>query len=148
MDGRRPEPVLSSLRGPLRAMGSVVLPAPDALDEEGWLRAESIMEHALAPRPSGVKRQLRLFLRVVNLLPLLSTGRTLSGLSLDRRAAFLQGLERSSLQPLRRGLWGVRTLLFMGYYTQDQVRREIGYRASPEGWSGREESRTPEVDAS
>jgi len=139
MGGSRPEPVFSTLTGPLRAIGSVVLPGPDALDEEGWRRAEAIMEHAVAPRPASVKRQLRLFLRLVNLLPLFRTGRTLSRLPPARRAAFLRRLERSKLTLLRRGLWGVRTLLFMGYYTQESVRKRIGYRASPGGWSSREE---------
>ena len=93
------------------------------------------MEHALAPRPEGVKKQLQLFLRLVNVLPLVTTGRTLAKLPLKRRAAFLQRLQRSPLLPVRRGLWGVRTLIFMGYYTQDDVRREIGYRADPWGWT-------------
>ena len=37
-------------------MGAVVLPATEALDEEGWRRAQGIIEHALATRPAGVKR--------------------------------------------------------------------------------------------
>jgi hypothetical protein len=119
-------------------MGSVVLPGPDVLDEEGWRRAEAIMEHALAPRPAKVKRQLRLFLRLVDLLPLFTTGRTFQRLSPPRRAAFLRGLERSRVALLRRGLWGVRTLLFMGYYTQFSVREGIGYRARSGGWKARE----------
>ena len=131
------EPALSSVRGPLRAIGSVVLPSPDALDPEGWRKAEAIMEQALNPRPTKVKRQLRLFLRLVNLLPLFSMGRTLTTLSLERRVAFLERLQRSSLQPLRRGLWGVRTLIFMGYYNQDSVRENIGYAAHLRGWKGR-----------
>ena len=130
-----PDPVLSSLGGTLRAMGSVVLPHPDALDAEGWKQAEAIIESALAPRPSGVKRQLRLFLRLLNLMPLPSSGRTFEKLSLEKRAAFLARLQRSRLKPLRRGLWGVRTLLFMGYYTQAPVRGRIGYAADPRGWA-------------
>lgn len=137
MHGSLPAPVLSDLTGPVRAIGDVVLPGPEALDEEGWRRAVAIMEHALASRPDGVKRQLRLFLRLVNLLPVLATGRTLSALPPARRASFLQSLERSKIMLLRRGLWGVRTLLFMGYYTQESVRESIGYRASPGGWSDR-----------
>ena len=135
MDGHTHEPVLTSLQAPLRAIGSVVLPSPEALDEEGWLQAEAIIEKALAPRPSGVKRQIRLFLRLVNLLPTLTTGRTLVKLSPDRRVAFLRRLHRSPLMPLRRGMWGIRTLLFMGYYNQDRVRQEIGYGADPWGWT-------------
>jgi len=135
MDGPESEAVLSSLQDPLRAIGSVVLPSSEALDEEGWIQAEAIIEGALASKPQGIKRQIRLFLRLVNILPVLSTGRTLVGLPLDRRAAFLRRLHRSPLMPLRRGLWGIRTLLFMGYYNQDRVRQEIGYGAVPWGWT-------------
>lgn len=135
MDGYGSEPVFSSLREPLRAIGSVVLPSPDLLDEEGWIEAENIIEGALASKPKGIKRQIRLFLRVVNLLPILTTGRTLVGLPVERRSAVLQGLHRSRLMPLRRGMWGIRTLLFMGYYNQDRVRQGIGYAADPGGWS-------------
>lgn len=94
-----------------------------------------IIERALASRPTGVKMQIRLFLRLVNLLPVVSTGRTLVRLPLDRRASFLERLHRSRFMPLRRGLWGIRTLLFMGYYNQEMVRNRIGYSANPCGWT-------------
>jgi hypothetical protein len=137
MAGNGTDPLIPPLRGTLRAIGSVVLPDPEALDAEGWRRAEAVMESALAPRPSGVKRQFRLFLRLLNLLPLPSTGRTFGKLPVERRADFLARLERSRVQLLRRGLWGVRTLLFMGYYTQGPVRERIGYGADPRGWEAR-----------
>jgi len=135
MDGPGNESVLSSLQDPLRAIGSVVLPCSDALDEEGWNRAERIIEGALASKPPGIKRQIRLFLRFVNVLPILTTGRTLTRLPLEKRATFLQRLHRSPLMPLRRGMWGIRTLIFMGYYNQDRVREDIGYAADPRGWT-------------
>ena len=68
-------------------------------------------------------------------LPFFRTGRTLSKLPLEKRTAFLQRLHSSPLMPLRRGLWGIRTLIFMGYYNQDSVREEIGYGADPWGWT-------------
>ena len=134
MDGPGDESVLSSLQNPLRAIGSAVLPSSEALDDEGWAEAERIIEGALASKPAGIKRQIRLFLRLVNFLPILSTGRTLSKLPLEKRAAFLQRLHRSPLMALRRGMWGIRTLIFMGYYNQDRVREGIGYAADPGGW--------------
>ena len=137
MDENVVQPVLPPVRGPFRAIGSVVLPSPDALDDEGWARAESIVERALTSRPPSVRRQVRLFLRMVNLLPILRTGRTLVGLPLDGRARVLERIQYSRLLLLRRGLWGIRTLLFMGYYTQDSVRHRIGYRATAGGWVAR-----------
>lgn len=136
MDGPGSESVLTSLRDPLRAIGSVVLPFHEGLDEERWNVVVGTIERALATKPFGVRIQVRLFLRAVNVLPILGWGRTLVNLPLDRRAAFLRRLQRSPIMPLRRGLWGVRTLLFMGYYTQERVREEIGYAASPWGWTG------------
>ena len=132
-------PVFTSLSGTLRAMGDVVLPVSDVMDEDVWQRALSIIEHALATRPAGVRRQIRLFLRLVNLLAFLTSGRTFQRLSPERRASLLERLQRSRLLPVRRGVWGIRTLLFMGYYLQDPVRERIGYRARPGGWLAREE---------
>ena len=148
MAGSGSESVLSSLQEPLRAIGSVVLPSSPALDGEGWDEAERIIEGALSSKPPGMKRQIRLFLRLVNFLPVLTTGRTLVSLPPDGRAAFLRRLHRSPLMPLRRGLWGIRTLLFMGYYTQDRVRQEIGYGADPWGWTGHFGGELPESELS
>ena len=92
--------VLDSYSNTLRAIGSVVLPYPEALDDEGWAEAERIIEGALAPKPPGIKRQIRLFLRVANILPVFSTGRPLVKLPLKRRSAFLEKLQRSRLMPL------------------------------------------------
>jgi hypothetical protein len=126
--------VLDSYSNTLRAIGGVVLPYPEALDDEGWAEAERIIEGALAPKPPGIKRQIRLFLKLVNLLSVFRTGRPLVKLRINRRLAFLEKLQRSRLMPLRRGMWGIRTLIFMGYYNQDWVRAGIGYSADPRGW--------------
>jgi hypothetical protein len=134
MGGSGNASVLTSFEATIEAVGSVVLPSPDALDEEGWRRAREIIESALEPKPNNIKRQLRLFLRVVNFLPVLTKGRTLKRLSIPDRAAFLEGLHTSRIQLLRKGLWGVRTLIFMGYYNQPSVRQVIGYAADPAGW--------------
>jgi hypothetical protein len=133
--------VLDSYSDVLRAIGSAVLPDPYALDDEGWAEAERIIEGALAPKPPGIKRQIRLFLRVANLFSVFRTGRTLTKLRPHRRLAFLEKLQRSRLMTLRRGMWGIRTLIFMGYYLQDRVRAEIGYSATPWGWTAYHQGR-------
>jgi hypothetical protein len=151
MDGSGNDPVLTFLQEPLRAIGSVILPSPEALDDQGWREAERIIERALAPKPWGVKLQIRLFLKAVNLFPLATTGRTLVNLPLDRRAAFLGRLHRSPVMPLRRGLWGIRTLILMGYYNQKRIREGIGYAAHPRGWMayfGHEQKEKEETEKS
>ena len=43
-------------------------------------------------------------------------------------------MQDAPLLLLRRGFWGLRTLIFMGYYGRDAARDAIGYRADPRGW--------------
>jgi hypothetical protein len=51
-----------------------------------------------------------------------------------RRAKFLEEVERSPLLLVRRGFWGIRTLIMMGYYARPEAKAEIGYRATGRGW--------------
>jgi hypothetical protein len=48
----------------------------------------------------------------------------------------LLGLQEPALL-LRRGSWGLRTLVLMGYYGRPDAKQEIGYRADPRGWEAR-----------
>jgi len=54
-----------------------------------------------------------------------------------RRTRLLSALQDSPVLLLRRGFWGLRTLIFLGYYTRPAVAAEIGWRAHPGGWSAR-----------
>ena len=39
------------------------------------------------------------------------------------------------MQKLRVGVWGLRTLVFVGYYTDPNVQTQLGYHPRPEGWA-------------
>ena len=127
------QPLPPSLRPHFRAVAEGVLPPVRAYQAEDWRKAESVVETALRDRPPGMVRQLHLFLRVVNLLPLLTRGRTLRGMDPDAREAFLSRLQDSRLLPIRRGVWGIRTLAFMGHYGRPEVHPTIGYGAHLRG---------------
>lgn len=129
--------MLAPVRTAFRDLAEGLLPETSALDDAGWRRAEEIVEEALAGRPASVRRQIRLFIRVANLLPVLRYGRPLGRLSQERRTGFLLRLQNTPVLALRRGVWGLRTLVFMGYYAQEPVREAIGYRARAEGWAAR-----------
>jgi glucose/arabinose dehydrogenase len=58
-------------------------------------------------------------------------------LPLGRRVALLTGLQDAVWPLLRRGIWGLRTLAFLGYYTRPAAAASIGYRADPGGWEAR-----------
>jgi len=132
--GPMSERVIRPVRRSFRAIARAVVPETEELDAMVWEEMEAIIETALRDRPSGVRRQLRLFIRIVQILPILRYGMPFTRLDAERANRFLRGLQDSRLLLFRRGFWGVRTLVFMGYYGLEPVRRSLGYRADPRGW--------------
>ena len=119
-------------------------PPSSPLDEAGWKRLHAIVEEALGARPPAMRRQLRLFLRVLSWLPLLRYGRRFTGLDPERRRAVLRTLQDAPVLKLRQGIWGLRTLVYMGYYGQPEIQHELGYRAHLDGWRARAGGPDPE----
>lgn len=131
------EPVLPPLRHAFRAIAVTVVPEAAALDERQWAALERIVEDALALRPARTRRQLGMLIRVIENLPVLLSGHRFSGLDPERRTRWLERLQGSPVLLLRRGVWGLRTLVFMGYYARPEAAVAIGYRADPRGWDAR-----------
>lgn len=114
-----------------------VVPEAEQLAEPQWAEVERIIEQQLAGRPPKMRRQLGLLIRVINALPLLTSGRRFTALAPDARLRLLDGLSRAPVLLLRRGIWGLRTLVMMGYYARPEGAAAIGYRADARGWSAR-----------
>ena len=126
-----------SVRGIFRALATVVVPEAADLEEGAWVEVEAIIQRALESRPKSLQHQLTLLVYALEVLPLFSYGRTFQGLDSERRTAFLLRVQDAPLLLLRRGFWGLRTLIFMGYYGRADSRAEIGYGADPRGWEAR-----------
>ncbi len=85
-----------------------------------------------------MKRQLGLLFRVIELLPLLRFGRPFTKLGAAERTRFLAALEDAPLLLLRRGFWGLRTLVYLGYYARPEAGRGDRVRRRPaRGWEAR-----------
>ncbi len=130
-----PPTTIAPVRRSFHAVVRAVVPSARNLDDEGWSRLEEIVDEALAERSVGERRQFVVFLRLLSFFSLLRFGRTLGRLSGEKATALLRSLERGRSLMLRRGVWGVRTLAFMGYYGQPAVQDALGYRAAAGGWS-------------
>ena len=120
-----------------RAVATCVVPEASRFDAAQWDEMAAIVARAIAARPRAMQRQLALFLILLEWFPLVRYGRRLSRLGPARRTKFLDRLQRSRLLLLRRGFWGVRTLVLMGYYGRPAAAAEIGYRADARGWEAR-----------
>lgn len=115
-------------------MAATIVPELSGVDEEVWRRTEALITQGLSGRPDAMVRQLVLFIRVVNVLAVVRFLRPFTALDDARRLRFLTSLENAPILAIRRGVWGLRTLVFMGYYGQDDVRARLGYRAKSLGW--------------
>ena len=120
-----------------RAVATCVVPEAGGLDAAQWDEMAAIVARAIAARPRALQRQLALFFTLLEWLPLLRYGRRLSRLDAERRARVLDRLQRAPVLLLRRGFWGVRTLILLGYYGRPAAAAAIGYRADARGWEAR-----------
>ena len=135
--------LLAPVRATFRAVASTVVTETGALDEAGWARLEAIVEQALADRPAKMQRQLIVFIRLIDGMALARHGRKLAALPLDKRVRLLQRLQDAPVLLLRRGFWGLRTLVYMGWYAQPETAGRIGYQGHIRGWPARPGAASP-----
>ncbi len=110
------------------------MPEADELNDAEWGELLVLVDESLRDRPAALRRQLRLFLRLVEWLPLFRYGRRFSSLEPGRRARFLAGLQNHPVARIRIGFWGLRTLALLGYYGRAAGAAAIGYHPKPGGW--------------
>lgn len=130
-------PISPPLRSALRALAISFVPDTATATDAQWILLEARIEQALAARPAALRRQLALFLRLLDATARLRYRSGLSTLDPVRRTALLEWFAGSPILRFRRGIWGLRTLIMLGWYTQPSVIAALGYRASPAGWEAR-----------
>jgi len=126
--------VLAPVRTVFRAIVVTVVSDAKQLDEASWLALEALVEDALEIRPPALRRQLQLFLRAIQWLPVVRYGRTFTALQDEQRSRVLRYLQDHPIKRIRCGFWGLRTLAFLGYYGRPEGANAIGYRPDPRGW--------------
>ncbi len=126
--------VLAPVRATFRAAVMTVVPEAKQLNESGWLALEALVEDALEIRPPALRRQLQLFLRAIEWLPIVRYGRTFTALGDEQRERVLRYLQDHPLERIRCGFWGLRTLALLGYYGRPEAAYAIGYRPDARGW--------------
>jgi hypothetical protein len=129
--------LLAPVRRPFRALAVTFVPEIAECSPSEWDTLLRIVSEALEARPRAVQRQILLFIRVVDALALLRYGRRLETLDPAHRSTLLNAIGNAPVLLLRRGVWGLRTLAMMGYYTQPGIQVTLGYRATPRGWAAR-----------
>ena len=134
----RGDSLLSPVDAPLRALAQAFVPELEGGGEAEWHELTRVVESALERQPSATRRQIVLLVRFLDWMPIARHGRRLRSLEPGVRTRFLERLQNSGVLLLRRGVWGLRTLIFMGYYTRADAYADIGYAARADGWEALE----------
>lgn len=120
----------------LGVLAARIVPEFSDLDTAGTSRFFTIIDEALQERPPGVRRQFGVFLGVVRWAPLVRYGAPFDRLAPERQVAVLRWFEDAPLALLRKGTWGLKAMVFMGYYGQPETNALVGYGAEFDGRSG------------
>jgi hypothetical protein len=120
--------------GIFRAVVTTIVPESASLDQKGWSDLESVVAALLRDRPESLKKQLRMFLRFIQWLPVVRYGRPFTSLDSAARTRVLAHLQNDRIQRVRVGFWGLRTIVLAGYYARPEAAQSIGYGASARGW--------------
>jgi len=86
----------------------------------------------LRPRPRLQQLEFKLLLLTIRWMTVPFTLHRFERLPAERQDGWLRFLENAPLTLLRAGIWGLKTLIFLGYYTQGGVQQRIRYLPSKE----------------
>jgi hypothetical protein len=117
----------------LLLVGERIAPGIRELDAAGRARVAEVIRRALDARRPALRRQLSLFLAILRWSPMLRYGRRFDRLDPAEQDAVLRWFHDGPFTPLRQGFWGVKTLIYMGYYGRPEIAEAIGYRPSRTG---------------
>ena len=114
-------------------VAETITPEVALLDADGRSRMETIVDTALQDRDATTRKQFGSFLSVIRLAPVIRYGRVFDRLDGDRRDAVLRWFEGCPISLLRSGFWGLKVVVFMGYYGQPEHAKVVGYTPDIDG---------------
>ena len=120
----------------LRVLAARIVPETTELDSAGMGRMIGLIDEALLERPPSVRRQFGTYLGLLRWSPLARFGGSFENLSTDRQDAVLRWFESCPVGLLRAGFWGLKVLIFMGYYGQPETNAVVGYAPQRDGRVG------------
>jgi hypothetical protein len=114
----------------LLAAARRIVPEVAALDDRELGHFTVIIGRALGDRPEEVRNKFGTFLGVLRWAPVARYGAPFDRLAPRRQDAVLRWFEDAPIGLLRQGMWGLKSMVFMGYYGRSEVWDEIGYAPS------------------
>jgi hypothetical protein len=120
----------------LQILAARIVPESAELDAAGAARFFGIIDDALQNRGPAVRRQFGVFLGLLRWAPLFRYGAPFEKLRPERQDAVLRWFEDCPAGLPRKGFWGLKTMVFMGYYGQPETNGLVGYTPEFDGTVG------------
>jgi len=114
-------------RSTLWTLATRVVPPCTNLDEPARDEMMRLIDVAVSQRDRSMQRQLGLFLWVIRVVARLRGLRRIERLSPEKLDSLMRWLERNPVSLVRKGFWGVKALILLGYYGQGPIRQALGY---------------------
>jgi len=114
----------------LQTVAARIVPGLADLSTADRRRFVAIVDRALLDRPPAVRRQLGVFLGVIRWAPLVRFGAPFERLDGGRQDRVLRFFQECPVGLLQQGFWGLKSIVFMGYYGRPEAWEEIGYAPS------------------
>lgn len=109
-------------RALLAALGHRLAGTPRWLSGDDEDRYLAVIGEAAADRPLALRVQLELFFFAIRWLPALLWLCPFERLPSAHQDYLLRALQEAPVALLRKGFWGVRTLVYMGLYGRSAIR--------------------------
>ena len=110
-----------------------MIPQLDGADESEQRKVVQIVDDALASRAPGLQTQFKVFLKLIRFSPLVRYGKKLDSLPPEDQDKVMRGFQDSPIPKFRSGMWGLKTLIYMGYYGDPDRAGQFGYNPSLTG---------------
>jgi hypothetical protein len=120
----------------LQTLAARIVPESAELDAAGAARFFGIIDDALQDRDPAVRRQFGVFLGLLRWAPVFRYGAPFEKLRPERQDAVLRWFEDCPASLPRKGFWGLKTMVFMGYYGQQETNVLVGYTPEFDGTAG------------
>ena len=111
-----------------RAAAERIVPGEPGAPGAGSEQVLMAVDRELAGRDADLRKNLTMFLKVVELLPVFRYGRPFSRLGPAQQDAVLKFFGANRLvQKFRMGFWGMKTFVLLGYYNLESTWAELDY---------------------
>jgi hypothetical protein len=117
----------------LLAVGARVVPGVATFTAAQRDEFRAIIAEALGDRSEAMRRQFRAFIGIVERGPIVRFGAPFSRLEPERQDRVLRWFQDCRVELLRKGFWGMRALVLMGYYARPAAAAGVGWTPSFRG---------------